>query len=81
MRVKRGDRQLFCEAAGLSARLLVFERIPHPTKRCHVLWRAEHPDVGEVLHATELGAWHTFCDLVERQQRLLLKKRRSRCRQ
>ena len=60
------DKRLFCEALGLRVDVVKVERIPHPTKRAHMLYRVWHPAFGEGVDALEHRAWEKFMDVAEK---------------
>ena len=60
------EQQLFCEALGISARQVTVERIPHPTKRAHLLYRVSHPHFGAGVAALEHEAWRAFFSAAEK---------------
>ena len=47
------EQRLFCESLGISSNRVKVERIPHPTKRAHMVHRVSHPHFGEGVAALE----------------------------
>jgi len=41
------------------------ERIPHPTKRAHEVFRVSHPHFGQGVAALEIDAWRAFMRAAE----------------
>ncbi len=62
------EQRLFCEALGISAQRVKVERIPHPSKRAHMLYRVSHPHFGEGLAALEQDAWRAFFSAAEKTE-------------
>ncbi len=54
------EQRLFCEALGISAQSVHVERVPHPTKRAHMIYRVSHPHFGAGEAALEHDAWRAF---------------------
>ncbi len=49
---------------GDTARL---DKVAHPSKRAHWLYRATHPGVGTVEGGSDREVWKALCDLAEKQ--------------
>lgn len=64
------EKKIFCEALGISLQSVTVERLPHPTKRAHTVYRVSHPHYGEATDAREEAAWRAFCDAAERKPAL-----------
>jgi hypothetical protein len=56
------EKRLFCESLGIAVEQVKVERVPHPTKRTHMLYKVSHPWFGEGLDQLEHEAWHKFFD-------------------
>ena len=54
------EQRIFCEALGISPNSVKVERIPHPTKRAHMLYRVAHSYFGEGVAPLEVDAWRAF---------------------
>jgi hypothetical protein len=61
------EKKVFCDALGLRIDQVRVERIPHPTKRAHLLYKVWHPHFGEGVAALEHEAWQKFFDAAEKQ--------------
>lgn len=59
------EQRLFCEALGISASRVTVQRIPHPTRRAHMVYRVSHPNFGEGVAALERDAWQAFFTAAE----------------
>ena len=64
------EQQLFCESIGISVNSVKVERIPHPTKRAHMLYRVSHPYFGQGEASLEFDAWRAFFRVAETKEPL-----------
>jgi hypothetical protein len=64
------EQQLFCESLGISVNRVHVERIPHPTKRAHMVYRVWHPHFGEGVAPLEHAAWRAFFREAEKKEPL-----------
>ena len=64
------QKQKFCEALGIRLDQVKVERVPHPTRRAHLMFRVSHPRFGEGSDQLEDRAWKKFMDAAEKQTAL-----------
>lgn len=64
------QKQKFCEALGIRLDQVKVERVAHPTKRAHLIFRVSHPRFGEGIDQMEALAWKKFMDAAEKQTAL-----------
>ncbi len=60
------EARAFLEMLGHRGDLARMNRVPHPTKKLHLLYEASHPKVGSATGVEEHEAWRRLCDLAER---------------
>lgn len=60
------QQRKFCEALGIRREQVQVERVPHPTKRAHMIFRVSHPRFGEGSDPYEARAWKKFMDAAEK---------------
>jgi hypothetical protein len=64
------EQRLFCESLGISVSRVTVERVPHPSKRAHLVYRVSHPHFGEGVAALEQDAWRAFFRAAEAKEPL-----------
>lgn len=64
------EQQLFCESLGISVNSVTVERIAHPTKRAHMVYRVSHPHFGQGEASLEYDAWRAFFSAAEKKEPL-----------
>ena len=64
------EQRLFCESLGISTNSVKVERIAHPTKRAHMVFRVSHPHFGEGEASLEHEAWRAFFRAAEAKEPL-----------
>jgi hypothetical protein len=62
------EQQVFCESLGISVNSVTVERIAHPTKRAHMLYRVSHPTFGRGEASLEYDAWRAFFRAAEAKE-------------
>lgn len=62
-----GQARQFLELLGHRGDVARLDKVEHPSKRAHWLYKASHPGVGTVDGATDRQAWQRLCDLAEAQ--------------
>lgn len=64
------QKRKFCEALGIRLDQVKVERVPHPTKRAHMIFRVSHVRFGEASDQFEALAWKKFMDVAEKRATL-----------
>lgn len=64
------QKRKFCEALGIRLDQVKVERVPHPTKRAHMIFRVSHVRFGEASDQFEALAWKKFMDVAEKRAML-----------
>jgi len=62
------EQRLFCEALGISVGQVRVERVAHPTKRAHTVFRVSHSYFGDGVAQLERDAWQKFFDEAQRKE-------------
>jgi hypothetical protein len=63
----REQQRTFCEALGIRWEQVRVERVSHPEKRAHLIFKVSHPWFGEGTDQLEDRAWQKFMDAAERK--------------
>ncbi len=64
------QKHIFCDSIGIRADQIKVERVPHPTKRAHWVYRVSHPLFGEGVAQHEDDAWQRFFSGAEKKKPL-----------
>jgi hypothetical protein len=64
------QKRMFCEALGIRVDQVSVERLPHPEKRAHTIWKVSHPLFGDGAGMSEAEAWQKFFNAAEKKPAL-----------
>ena len=63
----RKSARQFLDLLNYRGDIAKIERVQHPEKRLHMIYRASHPGVGVSEAETEAKAWTKLCDRAEKK--------------